>query len=142
MQHGPRRPRRTEISMMKSLFTAATGLGAQSDALGVVGHNIANVNTLGYKQSRGRFDELVTNAVGMRRVAGQGSRLAGIDAVFTQGALLSTGVPTDLAIQGPGFFVLQGSHAGVTGSFFTRVGQFEGDADGKLSSPDGLRVQD
>jgi flagellar hook protein FlgE len=129
------------MSIMKSLFTAATGLGAQSDALGVVGHNIANVNTLGYKESRARFDELVANAVGMRRVAGQGSRLAGIDAVFTQGALLSTGVPTDLAIQGPGFFVLDGTYGGVTGSFYTRVGQFHVDAEGKLASPDGLFVR-
>ena len=47
------------MSMMKSLYTAATGLGAHSDALGVVGHNIANVNTLGYKSSRGRFEEMV-----------------------------------------------------------------------------------
>jgi flagellar hook protein FlgE len=129
------------MSMMKSLYTAATGLGAQSDAMGVVGHNISNVNTLGYKTSRARFDELVTNAVGLRRVAGQGSRLAGIDALFTQGALLSTGVPTDLAIQGPGFFVLNGTVSGVNGNFYTRVGQFQIDADGNLASPDGLKVQ-
>jgi len=129
------------MSMMKSLYTAATGLGAHSDAMGVVGHNIANVNTLGHKASRARFEEMVTNAVGLRRVAGQGSRLAGIDSLFTQGALLSTGVPTDLAIQGPGFFVLDGTVSGVTGSFYTRVGQFQIDADGKLTSPDGLNVQ-
>lgn len=129
------------MSMMKSLYTAATGLTAHSDAMGVVGHNIANVNTLGHKASRARFDEMVTNAVGLRRVAGQGSRLAGIDALFTQGALLATGVPTDLAIQGPGFFVLNGTVSGVTGDFYTRVGQFQIDADGKLASPDGLSVQ-
>jgi flagellar hook protein FlgE len=129
------------MSMMKSLYTSATGLGAQSDAMGVVGHNIANVNTLGYKGSRARFDELVSNAVRLRRVAGQGSRLAGIDALFTQGALLSTGVPTDLALQGPGFFMLNGTVSGVTGNFYTRVGQFQIDADGKLASPDGLNVQ-
>ena len=129
------------MSMMKSLYTAATGLGAHSDALGVVGHNIANVNTLGFKGVRARFDELVANAVGLRRVAGQGSRLSLVDSVFTQGALLSTGVPTDLAIQGPGFFVLDGTVNGVNGSYYTRVGQFHVDADGNMVSAEDLHVQ-
>lgn len=129
------------MSILRSLYTGATGLGAHAEALGAVGDNIANVNTLGYRAQRARFEELVSNAVGMGKLAGQGSRMAGIEAVFTQGALLATGVPTDVAIQGEGFLVVNGSYNGITGDFYTRVGQFHLDADGVLVNPDDLAVQ-
>jgi flagellar hook protein FlgE len=73
--------------------------------------------------------------------AGAGSRLAHIEQMWTQGALLTTESPTDLALSGGGTFVVEGNVGGVNGRFFTRAGQFHIDANGLLVDAAGMRVQ-
>ena len=132
------------MSLLSSLYSSASGLGAHGNAMDVVSDNIANVNTVGYKAGRGRFEDVLGATVANASVAGaagQGSRLAGVAQVFNQGALLGTGIATDLAIQGDGFFVTRGALQGIDSTFFTRAGQFHLDAQGQLVDPAGLRVQ-
>lgn len=128
--------------MISSLYTAVTGLAANSQELGIIGDNIANASTIGFKGSRAAFEEaLASSLLGGSSGAGLGVQLQAVQRILTQGALLSTGVSTDLALQGPGFFVVRGGHAGREGTFFTRAGQFTVDATGFLVNLDGLRLQ-
>jgi flagellar hook protein FlgE len=132
------------MSLLSSLYSSASGLGAHGKAMDVVSDNISNVNTVGYKSGRGRFEDVLGATVANVSVhgqAGQGARLAGVSQVFDQGALLGTGIATDLAIQGDGFFVTEGNHQGVDTTFFTRAGQFHLNDQGQLVDPNGLRVQ-
>lgn len=132
------------MSILSSMYAAVGGLGAHGNAMDVVSDNIANVNTVGFRAGRGRFEDVLGSTIAgatATGVAGQGSRLAGVDQLFTQGALLGTGVSTDLAIQGDGFFIVEGNLRGVDGSFYTRNGQFHLDANGQLVNPQGLIVQ-
>ncbi len=132
------------MSLLSSLYSAAAGLGAHGDALDVVSDNIANLNTVGFKSGRGRFEDVLGSTVASASVhgqAGDGSRLAGVSQVFRQGALLATGLATDLALQGDGFFLTQGNYQGIDGTFYTRAGQFHLDAQGRLVDPHNLVVQ-
>jgi flagellar hook protein FlgE len=132
------------MSILRALNTGATGLQSHGEALGVVGDNIANVNTVGYKRSRADFEDVLGRSIaGSAAVpqAGAGSRLAHIEQMWTQGALLTTESPTDLALTGDGTFVVSGTVGGMTGNFYTRAGQFHVDASGRLVNPNGLRLQ-
>jgi flagellar hook protein FlgE len=114
----------------------------------VVGNNIANVNTAGYKASVVTFQEALTqtlqgpaaggdDAGGSNAIQiGLGTKVATIDAVFTQGASQITGRNTDLAIQGDGFFVLENAGS----RYYTRAGNFSFDSAGNFTAPGGARV--
>jgi flagellar hook protein FlgE len=132
-------------NLLASLYTGNTGLDVNSVGVGVVGNNIANANTIGYKQSRAHFANLVSEFVvgtsGGASQLGVGAGLERIEKMFTQGSMQSTGVPTDLAISGDGFFVVRGTKGGVTQNFFTRAGSFRFDNDGYLVNQSGFRVQ-
>lgn len=134
--------------MMRSMFAGVSGLRSHQTMMDVVGHNIANVNTPGFKGSQITFQEALAQQV--RGAAGSdgdqgginpmdiglGTRVASIDPVFSQGATQITGRATDLAIQGDGFFMLGlGSDR-----FYTRAGSFTFDEVGNLTAPDGLQV--
>lgn len=130
------------MSLFSSLYSGASGLAANSLELAVVGDNIANSNTVGYKSHRAAFeDALAQSLVGISGQRGMGTQLAAVQRMMTQGALIGTGSPTDLAIQGEGFFVVRGSANGREGIFFSRAGQFTLDRDGYLTTSDGMRVQ-
>ncbi|MEZ4250394.1 MAG: flagellar hook protein FlgE, partial [Polyangiales bacterium] len=132
------------MSILRSMNTGAAGLRAHGAAIGVTGDNIANVNTVGFKKSRGVFEDLLGRSIaGSSAVpqAGAGSRLAHIQQMWTQGALLTTEAPTDLAISGGGFFMVEGNAGGIDGRFYTRAGQFSIDAQGQLVNPNGLALQ-
>lgn len=130
------------MSIIRTMTTGASGMRAESEALGVVSDNIANVNTVGFKRSRAVFEDVLGRSVmGGNAVAGGGSRVSQITQMWTQGALVTTGVPTDLALSGDGFFVVQGAVDGTDGQFYTRAGQFRVDANGYVVNSDGLRVQ-
>jgi len=116
----------------------------------VIGNNIANVNTYGFKRGRVDFQDMIsqqlsgaakpTTEVGgvNPKEVGLGMSVAAIDTIFTQGNLQSTGVATDVAIQGNGFFVLKNGDQ----TFYTRDGSFGIDKNGTLVDPsNGLRVQ-
>jgi len=130
------------MSLLTALSSGTTGLEASSLELSVVGDNIANANTVGFKGGRAAFmDALTQTVIGGTGEIGLGSRLESVQKILTQGALNSTGIATDLALQGNGFFIVSGNHNGQTANFFTRAGQFTVDKDGYLVNLEGLRVQ-
>jgi flagellar hook protein FlgE len=134
------------MSLMTALYTGASGLEGNSLELSVVGDNIANANTIGFKSNRADFaDAMAQSLIGQTPTgAGQrglGSRLEMVQRIMTQGALTNTGLNTDLAISGNGFFEVKGSHEGSIGTFYTRAGQFSVDKDGFMVNMEGLRLQ-
>ncbi len=131
------------MSLMSSLAAATTGLNAASTDLSVISDNIANSNTIGFKAQRAVFeDALAQNVAGGVGQIGLGTQLGSIEKVMTQGALQNTGVATDLALQGDGFFMVSGTSAdGRTGQFLTRAGQFTVDSSGYLVNQRGMRLQ-
>ena len=132
--------------MLRSMFAAVTGLRSHQAFMDVVGNNIANVNTTGYKTSNVLFEDLLSQQLrgagapnnGITggtnpALVGLGVRLAGVTVNFAQGATQLTGRSTDFAIQGDGFFVVsQGGQRA-----YTRNGSFSLDADGYLTTVDG-----
>jgi flagellar hook protein FlgE len=127
------------MSLYSSLYTGVSGMQTTSQELSIVGDNVANANTIGFKQSRAAFaDVLGQNLATGAGEVGLGSRLQAVQKILTQGALTQTGMATDLAIQGGGFFMVEGP-AGE--NFYTRAGQFTVDQDGYLVNLDGLQVQ-
>jgi flagellar hook protein FlgE len=127
------------------MYTGVSGLQANGLAVSIIGDNIANVNTIGFKASRGNFDSVLQQTIlgraGSTSQLGGGVVLSDVQHLFTQGSLMNTGQSTDLAISGAGFFVVNGTYNGVEGNFFTRAGQFVVDNDGYLVNTGGLRVQ-
>ena len=130
------------MSLLTALSSGTTGLESSSLELSVVGDNIANANTIGFKGGRAAFEDALTQTViGGTGEIGLGSRLQSVQKILTQGALNSTGIATDLALQGNGFFIVKGNHNGQTADFFTRAGQFTVDKDGYMVNLEGLKVQ-
>ncbi len=137
--------------MMASLFAGVSGLKNHQIKMNVIGNNIANVNTIGFKPGRVNFQEaLVQTTKGAGRPSsvlggtnpqqlGLGMQVATIDNLFLQGGLETTGQITDLAIQGAGFFILSD---GNNNTFYTRAGSFGFDAQSNMVDPaTGLFVQ-
>ena len=142
--------------MLRSLFTGISGLTAHQQMLDVTANNIANVNTTGFKASRAEFQDTLSqtlqgaaaprsNAAGETAVGGTnarqiglGVRLAGTELNMGQGATQSTGVGTDMMINGDGFFVVQkgDNHQ----ALYTRAGGLHLDQQGHLVTPDGALV--
>lgn len=129
------------MTLRNALNTGVSGLITEGRALGVVGDNVANLNTVGFKQSRAIFEDVLGGAVGGGDAPGFGVRMARTQQIFAQGTLLNTDVPTDVALSGDGFFIVQGSVGGVEGSFYTRAGQTTVRNDGTLVNPQGLSLQ-
>jgi flagellar hook protein FlgE len=130
------------MSLLTALSSGTTGLEASSLELSIVGDNIANSNTVGFKAGRAAFEDALTQSViGGTGEIGLGARLKSVQKILTQGALTSTGIATDLALQGNGFFVVSGNYNGQTADFYTRAGQFTIDETGYLVNLGGLRVQ-
>ena len=136
--------------MGTALYTGVTGLLAQQTSLDVVANNIANVNTTGYRGSRVLFQDLFSQTLegGTAATAtyggtnpeqvGLGVTVGSIDVDHNQGSLQTTGVASDLAIQGNGFFILYDGSTNV----YTRDGSFQVNSEGVLVDPaTGLRVQ-
>jgi flagellar hook protein FlgE len=129
------------MSILRSLNIGVSGMRANSEALSVTGDNIANVNTVGYKRSRGVFQDMLGRAVGAEATSGAGARLASVEQVWSLGPMVSTDSPTDLAISGEGFFVVEGQLQGSVGRYYTRAGQFHIDEKGALVNTSGMRLQ-
>ncbi len=140
--------------MMRSIFSGVSGLRNHQTRMDVIGNNIANVNTVGFKASRVTFKEGFAQILqGASRPPGDtadvsggtnpvqvglGMNIGSIDLLFTQGSLESTGVNTDLAIQGDSFFVVSDGAQ----RFFTRAGNFQLDANGRMvAATNGFVVQ-
>jgi flagellar hook protein FlgE len=123
------------------MYAGVSGLDAESNALGVIGNNISNSNTVGFKESRANFEDVMASAVGSQNTPGAGVVVGNLQQDFSQGSMETTGNPTDLAISGNGFFVVNGSVGGVSGNFYTRAGQTSLNSNGTLVNPNGLAVQ-
>jgi flagellar hook protein FlgE len=124
-----------------SFSASLSGLNANSQKLQVIGNNLANVNTVGFKASTVSFADLVSQSVGGSSVnpmqIGLGVTTGSITPNFTQGGIESNGISTNAAIQGNGFFIVGNSVERV----YTRAGVFGFNEDGVLVTPDGLAVQ-
>ncbi len=136
--------------MMRSLWTAASGMVGQQFNIDTISHNLSNVNTTGFKKNRADFQDLLYQN---RRIAGtpateltvvptgiqvgHGVRVAATQKAFTQGSLQETGVISDMAIEGEGFFRvlnMDGTYA------YTRDGSFKIDSNGQLVTSNGYRL--
>lgn len=128
------------MGVLSSLYTGVSGLAAQGEALGVIGDNIANANTIGFKGSRAEFQDIIAknlkNLLGGNQI-GRGVKIGAVNPILSQGNIDSTEKATDLAISGDGYFVMRGSD----GESFSRDGSFHFDKDGYLVSNDGQKVQ-
>ncbi|MBN1649376.1 MAG: flagellar hook protein FlgE [Spirochaetales bacterium] len=136
--------------MMRSLYSGVAGLQNHQIRMDVIGNNIANVNTIGFKKGRVNFQDIISQTLsGAARPneevggvnpkqVGLGMNVASIDTLHIQGSLQTTGVNSDLAIQGNGFFVMREGEK----EFYTRAGSFAIDENGVLVNPsNGMRVQ-
>lgn len=137
--------------MMRSMFSGVSGLRAHQLKMDVIGNNIANVNTVGYKSQRATFQEVFNQTIkgaGSPQAGrggtnpqqiGLGISLASIDTFHIRGAVQRTDNNTDLAINGDGFFILSNS-ADFLSRTYTRAGNFTLDEYGNLVAPNGYRV--
>jgi flagellar hook protein FlgE len=137
--------------MSDPMYAAISGLNASQAMLGVVGENIANVDTVGYKSSSINFEQALqqtlsgasapTATVGginpVQEAAGGAVNVAGVEINTNEGTLQSTGINTNLAIQGNGYFVVQTPQGGLG---YTRAGDFTMDANGNMVDPNGNKV--
>ncbi|MCL2276892.1 MAG: flagellar hook protein FlgE [Treponema sp.] len=136
--------------MMRSLFSGVSGLQNHQTRMDVIGNNISNINTTGFKRGRVNFQDILyqqlqgaarpTESLGgvNPKEVGLGMSVASIDTIHIQGSLQTTGVQTDLAIDGNGFFILDDGGT----QLFTRAGAFSVDAEGVMVNPaNGMKVQ-
>jgi flagellar hook protein FlgE len=126
------------MSLYGALMTGVAGLSANSEALSVASSNIANVNTVGYKTGQADFSTLLASAMGSGDVSSAGVVANTTQNVTQQGLLSSTGIATDLAISGNGFFVVSQSPTTGGNQLYTRAGDFTPDATGNLRNSAGL----
>ncbi|HKP62486.1 MAG TPA: flagellar basal-body rod protein FlgG [Polyangiales bacterium] len=137
--------------MMRALNTAASGMAAQQTSVDVIAHNMANVNTTGFRKQRAEFEDLIyqtirtpggTTGEGQKLPTGiqigEGVRIVSTTQMHMQGSLLQTGSNLDLAIEGDGFFQITKPGGEIA---YTRAGNFRVDAEGRLVTVDGYEVE-
>jgi flagellar hook protein FlgE len=129
------------MSLMSSLWIGTSGLDAHGNAISVVGDNIANVSTIGFRGARADFEEVLGDTAPNTQRTGSGVRFGGTQTLFGQGAIKQTGVDLDLAIRGNGFFQVSGNHDGIEGNYYSRDGRFRMDNEGFVVNTEGLRLQ-
>ena len=130
------------MGLISSLFTGVSGLTGNADAMGIIGDNISNVNTVGFKSSKAVFSDIfstiLTNGSTSSQL-GRGSQLQGTIQQFSQGSFESSSNALDLAIDGSGFFVVSPTTS--SGTFFTRAGQFRLNENGLVQAITGEILQ-
>ncbi|CAM5788206.1 MULTISPECIES: flagellar basal body rod protein FlgG [Brevibacillus] len=140
--------------MLRSMYSGISGLRGFQTKLDVIGNNIANVNTVGFKKGRVMFQDILSqNIAGATAPADQGgkggtnpiqiglgSQMASIDTVFSAGSPMQTNLPTDLSIEGDGFFMVTPDDG--TTFYYTRAGNFTRDSQGYLVNSQGLKLVD
>ncbi len=138
--------------MLRSLYSGVSGMRGFQTKLDVIGNNISNVNTVGFKGGRVMFKDILSQTVSgvtapdgndsggvNAKQIGLGVALSSIDTIHTPGSAMTTNVPTDLRIDGDGFFVVR---AGEGNNYLTRAGNFTVDTNRNLVNADGLQVLD
>jgi flagellar hook protein FlgE len=128
------------MSLISTLFTGVSGLSSNSAAMGVIGDNISNVNTVGFKESKAVFTDIFTTILTNGSVTsqlGRGAQMQSTIRSFSQGSFESSSNALDLGIDGSGFFVVNNG----AGNFYTRAGQFRLNDDGLVQSVTGEILQ-
>jgi flagellar hook protein FlgE len=130
------------MALSSALYSGISGMNTNGTAMSVIGNNIANTNTVGFKSSRTVFSDLLASSVngsGGTSQVGRGTGLSSVDNLFSQGTFETTESQTDLAIEGEGLFVVR--EKGDETLYYTRAGSFSFDGKGYLTNPEGFRVQ-
>ncbi len=135
--------------MGQSFYTSIGGIKAAQSQINVVSDNLANMNTIGFKESNITFSDVYYNTLSSGSAAGKssggtnprqiglGTQVSSIDRNFTNGATQTTGKATDMKIQGNGFFTLINQNDEI---LYSRAGNFSLDSDGNLVLPNGCRL--
>ncbi len=126
-----------------SLYSGVSGLNANGSAMSVIGNNIANANTVGFKTSRTVFGDLLSSSIsgsGGTSQVGRGAGLSVVDNIFSQGTFENTETNTDLAIEGAGMFIVSDPTTNNSVNSYTRAGAFRFDENGYLVNPEGYNV--
>jgi flagellar hook protein FlgE len=129
------------MGILSSLFTGVSGLNANGMALSVIGNNIANLSTVGFKGSRATFADLISSSItgGAGAIqTGIGVALTSVQGNFSQGSLAASSNVLDLAIDGNGFFILEDAQGA---RFYSRAGIFRLDQNNNVVDPVGFRLQ-
>jgi flagellar hook protein FlgE len=126
----------TVASIINGLFSGRSGISSHGSAIAIVGDNISNSSTIGFKTSRAEFADLLAGGQSSGRVIGSGSQLNAVSTIMAQGTMEFTSRPLDLAIDGNGFFVV----ADGAQRFYTRAGNFKVDSAGFIVNQDNLAV--
>ncbi len=131
------------MSLFGAMFSAVTGLQGQSQTLSVISDNISNLNTIGYKATVNEFSTLVTAPATSTNYSSGGVLSHPVQLIDQQGLLQASSSPTDIALQGQGFFIVNtNAAAGTSGiDLFTRAGSFTTDLNGNLVNTSGLYLQ-
>jgi len=130
------------MGISSALYSGVSGLNTNSQAMSVIGNNLANTNTVGFKGSRTVFADLLSSSIngsGGSSQVGRGVGMSKVDQIFSQGTFESTESGLDVAIEGEGFFILK--EAGNETPYYSRAGAFRFDDNGYLTNPEGYRVQ-
>jgi len=130
------------MGIQSAMFSGVSGLNSNSQAMSVIGNNLANTNTVGFKSSRVLFSDLLSSNVagsGGNSQVGRGVGLSTVDNVLSQGTFQTTSSGTDVAIEGSGFFILKEPSDNTP--YYSRAGAFHFDGTGNLVNPEGLIVQ-
>ncbi len=129
------------MSITSAMFTGVSGLLSNAEGINVIGNNLANVNTIGFKSGRMLFSDMLSADIGNNSQIGRGTQIQKVDNIFSQGSFESTEITSDLAIQGNSFFALgkPGETAAVNreSAFLTRAGAFRVDNNYNLVNADG-----
>ncbi|MBA4374105.1 MAG: flagellar hook protein FlgE [Thermodesulfovibrio sp.] len=126
--------------MLTSLWTGVSGMNANGTTLSVIGDNISNMNTVGFKGSRVAFGDVLSQSLsgaGAGSQVGRGVNVSRVSPLYSQGSLQSTESVLDMGIEGDGFFIVSDGSA----RYYTRAGQFSVDRSGNIVNTDGLVVQ-
>lgn len=139
--------------MLRSMYSGISGMKNFQTKLDVIGNNIANVNTYGFKKGRVTFKDAISQTISGASApatggrggknptqVGLGATISSVDTVDNQGSMQTTGRTLDLAIDGDGYFVVNDKSDGTGASYYTRAGNFYLDKDGNLVNSDGLYV--
>lgn len=125
------------MSVTSAMQTGVSGLMTNGEAISVIGNNLANVNTIGFKEGRTLFSDMLSTNINRGQI-GRGGQVQAVQNMFSQGSMENTGSATDLGIQGDGMFVLQDPAS--SAHYYSRAGAFSFDKDSILVNPDGYRV--
>jgi len=130
------------MGLSGAMNSGISGLQAFSSAMGVIGNNLANANTAGFKASRTLFSDMIPDYVsgtGGTSQIGRGAGLSTVDSIFTQGSIERTSSNLDLAIEGSGFFMVRNSDSPAVN--YTRAGTFRLNENGNIVNPEGYVLQ-